>query len=255
MLHPWDRVDTMCNLSPWALLPLFSSGFTAAGFWLVYFFGPSWLSFPPDMGDAAMFAPSSCIFSAVMNVSAFLLFAVVFLRYFQLKSRAEVQCLNISGVVVFSFFFLGMLITGNIPFAVKGGLATFGSYITFSAGLVYCWMQTNITLKGNLKKEGMMVVLLQVLLSTAITVCLTFYIYLKFHHSYVYGNLSTQFQWAVIMLYLIFFSTFAIEFRHYRFSIDCSENSGDLLTKEEFITSVSEKVSFQILKNEQTDKN
>ncbi|XP_029025401.1 transmembrane protein 150C-like [Betta splendens] len=225
MLHPWDRVDTMCNLSPGALLPLFSSGFTAAGFWLV---------------DGANSAPASCIFSAVINVSAFLLFAVVFLRYCQLKSRAEVQCLNISGVVVFSFSFRGMLITGNIPFAVNGDLANNGSYMTFFAGLLYCWMQTIITLKVNLKKEGTMVGLLRVLLSMAITVCLTFFIYPMFQCSYVY--LTPGFQWVVIMLYLVFFSTFAIEFRHYRFSIECTENSGDLLTKEEFITTVSEKV-------------
>ncbi|XP_029025390.1 transmembrane protein 150C-like isoform X2 [Betta splendens] len=230
MLHPWDRVDTMCNLSPWALLPLFSSGFTAAGFWLV---------------DAAMFAPSSCIFSAVMNVSAFLLFAVVFLRYCQLKYRADVHCLNMSGVVVFSFSFLGMLITGNIPFAVDEILPNNGSYMTFFAGLLYCWMQTIMTLKVNLKKEGKMVGLLRVLLSTAITVCLTFYIYLMFHYSYEYDYLTPRFQWAVIMLYLVFFSTFAIEFRHYRFSIECTENSGDLLTKEEFIATVSEKVPLQ----------
>ncbi|XP_026210208.1 transmembrane protein 150C-like [Anabas testudineus] len=159
--------------------------------------------------DAAYTQPGSC---KVINVSAFMGFIIAVLRYRQLKHRMDKPWLNISSLVVFSFACVGMLIMGNVPFSVNFRIARIGSYITFGLGLLFCWMQTYITLKVNLMNEGMKVGFIRFLLSASITVCMILYFYLMFQNFHMN---AARCEWVMVMLLLVFFGTFAIEFLNF----------------------------------------
>uniref|UniRef100_A0A7N6FGQ3 CWH43-like N-terminal domain-containing protein n=1 Tax=Anabas testudineus TaxID=64144 RepID=A0A7N6FGQ3_ANATE len=238
----------MC--SPWVLLPLLYSVFTAAGLWLVYYVPPNvkiiepsslpYDSFyTPHIGNTVYFLPVSCVFGGVMNLSAFVGFIIAVLRYGQLKDRMDKPWLNISSLVVFSLACVGMIITGNVPFAVDHRIHTFGSYMTFGLGLLFCWMQTYMTLKVNLMNEGMKVGFIRFLLSASITLCMILYFYLMFQDFHLN---TARCQWVLVMLLLIFFSTFAIEFRHDHFYIECRESC-------EYPSKMSEMLSEVTFKN------
>uniref|UniRef100_A0A3Q1HST6 CWH43-like N-terminal domain-containing protein n=1 Tax=Anabas testudineus TaxID=64144 RepID=A0A3Q1HST6_ANATE len=237
--------DVMWSL--WVLLPLLYSVFTASGLWLVYYVAPTeiWLTplesqygpfDPPYIGNAAYTQPGSCIFGGVMNVSAFMGFTIAVLRYRQLKHRMDKPWLNISSLVVFSFACVGMLITANIPFSVNFRISNIGCYITFGLGLLFCWMQTYITLKVNLMNEGRKVGFIRFLLSASITVCMILYFYLMFQD---FDRSGARCQWVLVMLLLVFLGTFAIEFRHDHFYIECRESCENPSKMSEMLSDVS----------------
>lgn len=53
-------------------------------------------------------------------------------------------------------------------------------------------------------------------------------------------------QWALVMFFLAFLSTFAIEFRHYHFEIVCSDDQEPPMSLSESFSEVSEYQSDQL---------
>lgn len=228
----------MLNWSLWALLPPIYSAFTAAGLWVVYFVAVqderivplgsiyrrgNGSLYPPYISVAGNFPPASCIFSEVTNLAAFLGFIIAVLRYLQLKPRIEKAWLNVGSLLAFSVSCFGMTLVGNFQLFNELMTHNFGTLLTFGLGTLYCWAQSYITLKVNLKNEGRTAGIIRFLLSGSITTCLIFHVAMAVQHSHLYG---TQFQWAAVMLLLVFISTFAIEFRHNRFYAACTDNTG-----------------------------
>uniref|UniRef100_UPI0037E83C50 transmembrane protein 150C n=1 Tax=Semicossyphus pulcher TaxID=241346 RepID=UPI0037E83C50 len=226
----------MLPCSPWALYPPFVSLFTAAGLWVVYFvavcdnriapLGSNYRRngslYSPYISVAGNFPPASCIFSQVMNLAAFLGFILAVLRYNQLK-HLMIKPLNISSLVVFSFACFGMTLVGNFQIFTDKMTHNLGTYMTFGLGTLFCWLQSVITLKVNIKNEGRKVGIVRFLLSGIITLCMILYFSLIAQRLHIQASQS---QWALAMFFLIFLSTFAIEFRHNRFNIMCTDNSG-----------------------------
>lgn len=232
----------MLNFSPWALLPPIYSAFTAAGLSLVYFvavcdekiapLGSKYRRrngsfYPPYISIAGNFPPASCIFSEVTNLAAFFGFVIVVLRYLQLKPRMDKAWLNVGSLVAFSISCFGMTLLGNFQLFAEEMIHNFGTSLTFGFGTLFCWMQSYVTLRVNLKNEGRMAGIIRFLLSGSITVCLVLYVSLMaqgFHMQ------AARCQWALVVFFLIFFSTFAIEFRHSRFYAVSTEDSGNPLS-------------------------
>ncbi|XP_068191605.1 transmembrane protein 150C isoform X2 [Antennarius striatus] len=223
----------MLKWSPWALLPLSFSLFTAGGLWVVYYIAVSDGTIAPlgspYRGNGSLYAPyisiagnnppASCVFSEVMNLSAFLGFLIAILRYLQLKHRIQVW-LNVVTLVGFSFVCFGLTLVGNFQLFHQTIIHNIGTFMTFVLGTLFCWVQSFITLRVNMNNEGKVVGVARFLLSAVITVCMVVYMTLMSQKLHVQ---AAQWQWALVMSFLTFFGTFAIEFRHSSFEAVCIE--------------------------------
>ncbi|XP_055369118.1 transmembrane protein 150C-like isoform X1 [Betta splendens] len=233
----------MWTFSPWVLLPPIYSLCTAAGLWIVYFLAvwdkkivplgsQAWKIneslYPPFISVAGNFPPVSCLFSEVMNLAAFGGFIIAVLRYLQLRPRVNKAWLNVVSLVTFSVACFGMTLVGNVQVFTQMKVHDFGTCLTFGVGSIFCWLQSYITLKVNLMKEGKKVAIVRFLLSGIITVCIVLYFSLASQHLYMQ---AAQCQWLLVMFLLLFISSLAIDFRHSRFFVTCSENS-DHMTSE-----------------------
>ncbi|XP_034565499.1 transmembrane protein 150C [Notolabrus celidotus] len=240
----------MMTVSRWALLPPVYSILTAAGLWLVYFeavfhnrisrLGSTHMRnaslYYPYISIAGNFAPASCTFSEVMNLAAFGGFIIAVLRYLQLKHKSAKQWLNFCSLLVFSVACFGMTLVGN--FQVFADMAThnIGTFMTFVLGTVFCWVQSYITLKVNIKNEGRVAGILRFVLSGFITI----FMILHFSLSGLSLHMqSAQCQWTLVMFFLLFLSTFGIEFRHNHFKIVCTDTCERPETWSEMMSEVS----------------
>ncbi|KAM3599447.1 uncharacterized protein V6R79_005730 [Siganus canaliculatus] len=221
----------MLKCSPWAFLPPVYSTFTAAGLWVVYLIavnGDRMLPlgshynttngtlYYPYISVAGNFPPASCFFSEVMNLSAFLGLVIGVLRYLQLKPRITRAWLNAGSLVAFVLACFGMTLVGNFQVLTEMTIHNVGTLLTFGLGLLFCWVQSFITVSTNIKNEGWKAGAIRFLLSGCITLCLICHESLIFLQRHVY---AAQFQWALVMFFLLFIGTFAIEFRHFTFHI------------------------------------
>ncbi|XP_041816330.1 transmembrane protein 150C [Chelmon rostratus] len=235
----------MLKCGQWALLPPIFSAFTAAGLWLVYFIAvhdekivplgsKSWRTngsfYPPYISIAGNFPPASCIFSEVMNLSAFLAFFTAVLRYLQLKPRIDKPWLNVGSLTAFSIGCFGMTLVGNFQLFSDEVIHNLGTFMTFGLGTLYCWAQSYITLRVDIKNEGRRAGIVRFLLSGSITLCMVLYFSLM---GLGLHTQAAQCQWALVMFFLIFLGTFAIEFRHSRFDIVCTDDCGRPLSLSE----------------------
>ncbi|XP_071321523.1 transmembrane protein 150C [Trachinotus anak] len=233
-----DRGHKMWNCSPWALLPPVYSVCTAVGLWAVYFIAVrdeqiapltshyrrrNGSFYPPYISAAGNFPPASCIFSEVMNLAAFVAFIIAVLRYLQLKHTMDKPWLNFGCLVAFSICCFGMTLVGNFQLFTQKMIHNLGTFMTFGLGTLFCWVQSYFTLRVNLKNEGRIVSIIRFLLSGSITLCMILYFSLMSQRLHMH---AARCQWALVMFFLTFLSTFAIEFRHNRFDVVCTDNSG-----------------------------
>ncbi|XP_047229567.1 transmembrane protein 150C isoform X1 [Girardinichthys multiradiatus] len=164
-------------------------------------------------------SPTGVAFLVLLALFCFSGFVMGILRYIQLKNRLDKPWLNIVSVASFSIACFGMTIVGNFQLFELGLIHDVGTLMTFGLGTLYCWMQSYITLRVNLKNEGRAVAISRFLLSAAITLC----IILKQALVVIPHMHSVRCQWALVMFFLIFMGTFAIEFRHCRFDVVCRD--------------------------------
>ncbi|XP_043952662.1 transmembrane protein 150C isoform X1 [Gambusia affinis] len=219
---------------PLVLLSPILSMFTAAGLWVVYFIAlhhgkvlpltsayrkGNLSAYPPYISFTGNFPPASCYFSEILNLAAFAAFVVGILRYFQLKTKLDKRWLNIFSVVCFSIACFGMTIVGNFQLLEMSVIHNLGTFLAFILGNLYCWLQTYITWKVNLNNQGKVVAIGRLVLSAAISLC----IILKHVLAVIPHMHTVRCQWAVVMLFLIYISTFAIDFRHCRFEVVCRD--------------------------------
>ncbi|TDH02348.1 hypothetical protein EPR50_G00171950 [Perca flavescens] len=111
-----------------------------------------------------------------------------------------------------------------------------GTLMTFGLGTLYCWVQSYITLRVDLNNEGRKAGIIRFLLSGSITVCLIVHFSLMGQQLHMQ---AAQCQWALVMFFITFFGTFAIEFRHNRFDIVCTDNSGRTASRSKALSEAS----------------
>ncbi|KAG7241215.1 hypothetical protein INR49_025958 [Caranx melampygus] len=228
----------MWNYSPWVFLPPVYSVCTAVGLWVVYFIAVhderiapltseyrrgNGSLYAPYISIAGNFPPASCIFSEVMNLAAFVGFIIVILRYLQLRQTSVQPWLNFVSLVAFSMGCFGMTLVGNFQLFSEEDIHNLGTFMTFGLGMLFCWVQSYITLRVNLKNEGKIVSIVRFLLSGAITLCMILYFSLMGQYLHMQ---AARCQWALVMFFLTFLATFAVEFRHNRFHVVSKDNSG-----------------------------
>uniref|UniRef100_A0A4W5PH17 Transmembrane protein 150C n=1 Tax=Hucho hucho TaxID=62062 RepID=A0A4W5PH17_9TELE len=247
----------MRKCSPWTFLPAMYSLFTAAGLWVVYFiavedekitplsseYKRSGPKSPPYISIAGNAPLASCVFSQVMNLAAFIGFIIGVLRYLQLKPQVHKPWLNISSLVALSLACFGMTLVGNFQLSNDEELHNIGTSMTFGLGTLFCWVQSVITLKVNLRNEGRRAGIPRFLLSGAITACMLLYFALMAQRLHMH---AARAQWALVMFFLSFLATFAIEFRHCHFEIVCTDDRDPPLSLSETFSEVSEYQSDQL---------
>ncbi|XDV53759.1 hypothetical protein PO909_022185 [Leuciscus waleckii] len=247
----------MRKCSPWMFLPVMFSLFTAAGLWVVYFiavedekitplsseYKRSESKSPPYISIAGNAPPASCVFSQVMNMAAFVGFILGVLRYLQLKPRVQKPWLNIGSLAALSLACFGMTLVGNFQLSNDEELHNIGTSMTFGLGTLFCWVQSFMTLKVNLRNEGKRAGIPRFLLSGAVTSCMLLYFALMAQRLHMH---AARAQWALVMFFLTYLGTFAIEFRHYRFEIVCSDEREPPLSLSESFSEVSEYQSDQL---------
>ncbi|KAK2818646.1 hypothetical protein Q5P01_024207 [Channa striata] len=235
----------MWSCSPWAFLPLTYSVCTAAGLWLVYLLAVESKSiaplglrqwkkneslYPPYISNAGDSPPASCIFSLVMNLAAFTGFIIGVLRYLQLKHRLNTPWLNMCSVLAFSGSCVGMTLVGNFQ------NSHFGHVLDVGMGLLFCWIQSFLSLKAKVMNEGKKVGILRFFLSGSITFCMILTFFLMSQGIYIH---AARCQWALAMFFLVFLGTFTVEFGHYRFLLECTENPGNPVRLQENLPEVT----------------
>lgn len=243
--------------SVWMFLPLVFSLFTASGLWIVYFIAveddkifPLHLSdlkpgsrLPPYISIAGDAPPASCVFSQVMNMAAFLVLVVAVLRFIQLKPKVLSQWLNVGGLVALCLSSFGITLLGNFQISNDEDIHNVGTAMTFGFGTLACWIQSALTLRINLKNEGRKAGIPRVILSATITLCVILYFILMAEQLHMH---AARIQWTLVMGFLLYFGTFAVEFRHYRFEIICTEFHENFLTFSENLSEASEYQTDQV---------
>lgn len=232
----------MKDFSFWALLPPLYSLFTAAGLWLVYsvavdnqnvipLSSQTWETnrslYPPYISIAGNFPPASCIFSQVMNLSAFVGLLIGLFRFLQVRRSLHSVWLNRCSLVAFSAACFGMSLLGNFQLFSQLVVHNLGTFLTFGLGLAFCWMQAFITLKDHqrMSRAGAVV---RFLLSACITLCIIPYFWLMIEEQHMH---AARCQWALVSFLLLFISTFAFEFRHCSFHIVTVDTSARPVTQ------------------------
>ncbi|CAL8278137.1 unnamed protein product [Merluccius merluccius] len=221
----------MRSCSLWAVLPLLFSLCTAIGLIVVYvltictdhlhLFIHKNLRSPPYISLAGNQPPASCVFSQVMNFAAFVGFIIGFLRYLQLKPKVRNRWLNITSLVVFSLACFGMTLVGNFQLSSAEDIHNTGTSLAFGLGTVFCWLQSVITLRLNLRNEGRRVAIVRFVLSAAITTSMILYFSLMAQGLHIH---AARTQWCLVMFLLAFVGTFAVEFRHLQFEVLCTDH-------------------------------
>ncbi|XP_015106331.2 transmembrane protein 150C [Vicugna pacos] len=243
--------------SVWMFLPLVFTVFTSAGLWIVYFIAVEddkifplnsaerkpGVKHAPYISIAGDEPPASCVFSQVMNMAAFLALVVAVLRFIQLKPKVLNPWLNISGLVALCLASFGMTLLGNFQLTNDEEIHNVGTSLTFGFGTLTCWIQAALTLKVNIKNEGRKVGIPRVVLSASITLCVVLYFILMAQGIHMY---AARVQWGLVMCFLSYFGTLAVEFRHYRYEIVCSEYQENFLSFSESLSEASEYQTDQV---------
>uniref|UniRef100_A0A8C2PKZ5 Transmembrane protein 150C n=1 Tax=Capra hircus TaxID=9925 RepID=A0A8C2PKZ5_CAPHI len=249
--------------SVWMFLPLVFTLFTSAGLWIVYFIAVEddkifplnsaerkpGVKHAPYISIAGDEPPASCVFSQVINMAAFLALVVAVLRFIQLKPKVLNPWLNISGLVALCLASFGMTLLGNFQLTNDEEIHNVGTSLTFGFGTLTCWIQAALTLKVNIKNEGRKVGIPRVILSASITLCVVLYFILMAQGIHMY---AARVQWGLVMCFLSYFGTFAVEFRHYRYEIVCSEYQENFLSFSESLSEASEYQTDQVHRDHPT---
>ncbi|XP_051896520.1 transmembrane protein 150C [Pristis pectinata] len=168
--------------------------------------------------------PESCIFSQVLNITAFLVIAVAVLRYAQLKAKVKKPWLNIFGLIAPSLSSFGMTLVANFQLSNDRIIHNMGAVITIACGTASCWIHAVLTFQGNINNEGRKLGIFRVILSVIITLGFITYFFLLAQQTYLPG---ARVQWTSITCLLLYVVTFAMDFRHYDFEVHGTEKQAN----------------------------
>uniref|UniRef100_A0A8C7XEW7 DNA-damage regulated autophagy modulator 2b n=1 Tax=Oryzias sinensis TaxID=183150 RepID=A0A8C7XEW7_9TELE len=106
----------------------------------------------PYISDTGTTAPERCVFGIMMDVSAFLGVATMYVRYKQVEALdgQEDRCLrrlNVSGLLLGLISSFGMCVVANFQKTTLFSMHLVGAVLTFGFGAVYIMVQTALSLR------------------------------------------------------------------------------------------------------------
>ncbi|XP_077384746.1 DNA damage-regulated autophagy modulator protein 2b [Festucalex cinctus] len=105
----------------------------------------------PYISDTGAMAPERCVFGIMLDVSAFLGMATVFVRYKQVEALTSsdgdtlVERLNRSGLLMGLFSSLGMCVVANFQKTTLFSVHLLGAALTLGVGALYILAQTALS--------------------------------------------------------------------------------------------------------------
>ncbi|XP_042562523.1 modulator of macroautophagy TMEM150B-like [Clupea harengus] len=200
----------------WALLPVLLAVGGTAGIWAVYGIAVSNESVNvtagfPYISACGSYAPQSCLFSQICNVSSFLIMWIVVIRYQQVRDLGD-QCrrANLAALVLGFISSLGISILGNFQQSVSMGVHLLGAFLAFFVGLAYFWVQLWLTYKAEPSQDRRWMGPLRAFFCS---LCTVFFIVMAVLHNTGSKSPAAMCEWALVMTFFLLFSLFAAEFR------------------------------------------
>ncbi|KAG9260746.1 DNA damage-regulated autophagy modulator protein 2 [Astyanax mexicanus] len=140
----WWFQEGMC------FLPVVLVCWTAATFIFAYITAISLRHvdpFVPYISDTGTVAPERCVFGLMLNVSAFLGIATMYVRYKQVQALTDldqkrVHLLNSAGFVLGCTSSVGMCVVANFQKTTLFSMHLVGAVLTFGVGALYVLVQT-----------------------------------------------------------------------------------------------------------------
>ncbi|XP_078803981.1 DNA damage-regulated autophagy modulator protein 2b [Oryzias latipes] len=106
----------------------------------------------PYISDTGTTAPERCVFGIMMDVSAFLGVATMYVRYKQVEALdgqedLRLRRLNVSGLLLGLISSFGMCVVANFQKTTLFSMHLVGAVLTFGFGAVYIMVQTALSLR------------------------------------------------------------------------------------------------------------
>ncbi|XP_030844939.1 DNA damage-regulated autophagy modulator protein 1 [Strongylocentrotus purpuratus] len=129
----------------------------------------------PYISDAASTAPQSCIFGQLLNMTALIVFAGVFVRFRQLTSLVppyyvKIKSMNIWGLVFGWTSGFGMTLVANFQDSNVLIVHLIGAFLLFVMGTAYCVTHTIISYKLYPQYNTMLLCRLRLVITTTTAV-------------------------------------------------------------------------------------
>ncbi|CAG5120866.1 unnamed protein product [Candidula unifasciata] len=108
----------------------------------------------PYISHTAVEVPERGIFSQMVNLGALMFAANMYIKYLQVKAviltttsdRPRDRRLNIASLVVGFTSAVGMTVVANFQTRVMREAHYTGAFLAFTGGMIYCWLQTSLSL-------------------------------------------------------------------------------------------------------------
>ncbi|XP_070553077.1 DNA damage-regulated autophagy modulator protein 2-like isoform X1 [Ptychodera flava] len=189
----------------------------------------------PYISDTGTYIPESCIFGQLLNITAALAFATIYVRYKQVQeynreASPAILRANKIALVIGGFACLGMSMVANFQETNELQVHVFAANLCFGPGVVYCYMQTWLSYK--------MAPFHATIFACRARILLCFFATLGFVFTSVFAALantkwhgddqtkwkpedggftehifSTAFEWVLAISFLSYFFTFVREFQ------------------------------------------
>ncbi|XP_061416144.1 modulator of macroautophagy TMEM150B-like isoform X1 [Lethenteron reissneri] len=200
----------------WALLPLGFSSLGVAGFWTVYIVAGNntpvspLVSFP-YISDCGTYPPQSCLFGQLLNVGGFTVLVICLIRYRQVEGYGYHSWINTLSLLMGVLCAFGATLVGNFQETNHLPTHMVGAVLTFGAAVLYFWLQCVLVLRvrprhGGLALAGIRIIACILATSTYILAPVFYYEDMR--------NASAICEWILAMDVLLYFGTFAVEFKH-----------------------------------------
>ncbi|XP_028302715.1 DNA damage-regulated autophagy modulator protein 2-like isoform X2 [Gouania willdenowi] len=205
----------------------------------------------PYISDIGTTAPERCVFGIMMDVSAFLGIATVYVRYKQVEAlTAEDQLLlrrlNLGGLLLGCISSFGMCVVANFQKTTLFSVHILGAALTFGVGALYILVQTLLSLHmhPHVHSRGVYLVRLAVGLWTLVSIICMFIssvtlysslpeveVVRKLHWTpgekgYVAHLVSSVSEWSLALSFISFFLTYIRDFQ------TCFSTTGDIVSSQ-----------------------
>ncbi|KAK6972574.1 DNA damage-regulated autophagy modulator protein 1 [Biomphalaria glabrata] len=139
------------------ILPIITFIVIVAGFFTSYsiavYHGHAEADFP-YISYTAIYAPERCIFSLIINLGAFLLAANIYIKYLEMKvayrrinTVSRDRILNKIALITGFISAFGLSMVANFQTVDARVGHYIGAGLTFIGGIIYCWMQTALSIR------------------------------------------------------------------------------------------------------------
>ncbi|XP_046888450.1 transmembrane protein 150A-like isoform X2 [Hypomesus transpacificus] len=216
-----------CNMSMWMILPVSLPVFTITGIWVVSYNqsceeelsvqrGPvlcCTVDNIPLISKCGTLPPESCFFSLICSTGSFIVMMIGLLRYALVIEKHQNCLLNTASLSTGWICATGLIMVGNFQVDFAKVLHYVGAGVAFPTSVLFVCLQSALTYRlaktqgeynmGHLRVGMTLLAFVSLVLSGVFFV----------QESYTLQHASAIFEWLFCMIIMLFYGTFAFEFR------------------------------------------